>query len=362
MSRSIRKTTSRQLRRPSSGDCEIEILSRIAAGGPIGTSLVGIHDVVKIHNWNGNVTGRACRTTDDGCGGVTCNDEGVGDGCPSDPAKDARDPYHDTMRTWTRRMDQGACNACAVAYDRAIGYAYRLGDSNGAVMDCIRAAKRAGMPGRRPSYFRFAPVLEADVPRWPLLCPGPREVTGRALHRRDQVARRLRWARAERVSQHLRSGHKGSQTVHLVSLEPECQQGCTPSTSRSQAGAQCGAIWNGCEQESCPSYCAPYQECAGTQCCTRAQGNCDWAYDECAQQYVYLGTCGYSEVCENNWCVNDPCVADPCCCGDWSCQNDVYNWCVTHGWDHQCCWYLPLASQSPEAAVCTGRGSSAAGR
>ena len=155
---------------------------------------------------------------DDGCGGVTCNDEGVGDGCPSDPAKDARDPDHDTQRTWTRRMDQGACNACAVAYDRAIGYPYKLGDSNGAVMDCIRAAQAAGMPGRRPSYFRLRqfvrPTFRAGRYYIQGLGKSPEERCTDALRAPGGCAGLAQSGCPNICGQATR----GSQTVHLVSL------------------------------------------------------------------------------------------------------------------------------------------------
>jgi hypothetical protein len=342
----------------TSGDCEIELYSRRAAG-----SFVGIHDVVRIKNANGSTTTKSMQDNDDGCAGVTCNDTGVGDRCPAAPEKDARDPYHDTQKTWSRRMPQAACDACALAYDGDLGYAYGLGDSNGAVNDCLVAAKNNGMLGRRPSYFRLLRA-EARIGRKYHFFGQD----GKPPHERctDAMNRYGGCAGLAQSACPTVCGQATDQQAKLCATcpsAPGCEQGCTPSTSCSQEGAQCGTVWNGCQAESCPSYCAPYEDCADNRCCTHAQGNCDWAYDECAQQYAYLGSCFFGEVCENNWCVTDPCADDPCCCGDGRCQFEWYDWCVAHGYDHQCCQYIPyfpLASQSPEEAVCTGQQSSAA--
>jgi hypothetical protein len=346
---------------PANGDCEIEIYSRTAAG-----SGVGIHDVMRINYGDGRVDIKSMQDNADGCGGVTCNDAGVGDGCPAAPEKDARDPFHDTQKTWSRRMPRNACAACAAAYDRTIGYSYRIGDSNGAVNDCMRDAQANGMLGKRPSLVR---LLHSAVPSLRL---------GREYQFAAQGGKSPQGACTYAISQYGCAGLAQSPCPNVCGQAagdrklctwcpsaPGCDQGCTPSTSCSQQGAQCGSVWNGCEQESCPSYCGPYQDCADNRCCTHAQGNCDWAYDECAQQYTYLGSCFFDEVCVNNWCESNPCTYDPCCCGDGRCQFEWYDWCVSHGYDHQCCQYIPyypLQSPSPEEAVCTGGQSSAARR
>jgi hypothetical protein len=322
----------------SGGDCEVEIFSRIAAG-----SVVGIHDVMRINYGDGRVDVKSMQDDDKACNGVTCNDTRVGDNCPPSPEKDARDPFHDTQRTWSRRMPRAACDACAAAYDNTIGYAYRLGDSNGAINDCMKAAQQNGMPGKRPSLGRLLQLRNIRVPSFRL---------GREYQFPEQEGRSPAGRCTYAISVYGCGGLAQSPCPNVCGPPGEgkrctwcpssCEQGCTPSTSCSQQGAQCGSVWNGCDQESCGNYCAPYEDCAGNRCCTRAQGNCDWAYDQCEGRSVYLGSCFSGEVCVNNWCEPNPCNSDPCCCGDPFCQYDVYNWCVTHDYDSRCCQYLPF--------------------
>jgi hypothetical protein len=347
----------------SDGDCEIELYSRVAAG-----SVIGIHDVVRINYGDGRVDIKSMQDNGDGCRGVTCNDTGIGDGCPEAPEKDARDPYHDTQKTWSRRMPREACVACAAAYDDTIGYAYGLGDSNGAVDDCIREAKKKGMPGKGPTLGRFRhfprpwfrlgrayqfPQQDGKSPK------------GRCTDARDRYGCVFELSPCPTVCGRATGPGKQRLCTWCPSM-PECA--CTPSTSCAQQGAQCGTISNGCGEETCPNSCGPYEGCLGNQCCARAVGECGYAYDECTRGTVYLGNCFSNEVCEDNRCVN-PCIEDPCCCGDSVCRNDLYNWCESHGYDDQCCRDLPprvdlghdLAPAALASAACSLRAPSSPG-
>ena len=310
MSRSIRKTTSRRRRRNPAVTARSSS-SRARRRVGIGTSGIGIHDVMRINNGGRNsLTTKSMQDNDDGCGGVTCNDTGIGDGCPAAPEKDAKDPYHDTKKTWSRRMPRQACIECAKAYDNTIGYSYRTRGQQrrrgrlhqGGAGE--RHAGQAPVPGQVAPTSRCRRSASAASITSPGRAGSHRKSAAPTRSTSTATALGSRRARVPTSAVRPRTSKANRQTVHLaVASAPGCDQGCTPSTSCAQEGAQCGTIWNGCQEESCPSYCAPYQDCADNQCCTHAEGNCGFAYDECARQTVYLGTCGFDEVCENNWCV-----------------------------------------------------------
>lgn len=367
----------------SDGPCVLELHSRTAAD-----SGIGIHDVVVLKRPGGvqtlSMQGGQCNT-----GQPTCNDTAIGDGCPIDPEKDAKDPEHDTQMTWSRQMSDAACAACAQAYQADIGYEYKLADSNGAVNDCITAAINAGANIKHPPLvswlhfivpsFRFgrnynlpfsgqggktpqqrcsdaiaqygcgglaqsgcATVCGATTgterlcsvcPSTPgcacvpttscaqqgancgtiwngcaeescgqcngqscvnNVCQGCTPTTSCAAQGADcgQIFDGCAWVSCGQCS--------GQECINNV-----CQ-GCLPTTSCDAEGASCGEIFDGCQWVSCPDTCVPPWNCGTSnqcECVSTIIGDCDYAWDECANQYIYLGSCNYDEMCQDNWCV-----------------------------------------------------------
>ena len=347
------------------GPCLITLHSRAADQKP-----VGIHDVMRIDYGNGRVVVKSMQDDEKGCEGVTCNDTRIGDGCP--PGGDDKEPFHDTRQTWDRRMSREACEECAKAYDRTIGYAYKLGDSNGAVNDCVTAAqgKISDSPLTEAQRMQGAPPpLESLVKLWKVLrvhskrfgryyelptqrgeSPEKRceDAVGPERNGCNQIAqsscptvcgprapggRFCAWCPSASECQVTCSAASSATPATSSSGASSC--GCTPTTSCDQMGAQCGTISNGCEPETCTNRCYPGQGCVDNLCCTRAQGECGRAYDECSRQYVDLGGCSSeADECVNNWCQRMSCI-DSCrlSCPYWA------NWCATHENDSSCCKY-----------------------